>query len=137
MPVAKWELPSARSSNLVTTELNNLGVGSESSAVTYDNSTARNLYGAVTIKIGSITPSATSSIALRVTINDGTDTADRIGGDVYSVPILAGAGAKIVNIPMIRLYPFSMRLSVINNLGINFPASGNELYVRAYNEDVT
>jgi hypothetical protein len=40
-------------------------------------------------------------------------------------------------IPMVRLYPFSMRISVRNNSGVAFAASGNELYVRPYNEDVT
>jgi hypothetical protein len=37
---------------------------------------------------------------------------------------------------MVRLYPFSMRLSVVNNAGVTLAASGNELYVRPWNEDI-
>ena len=137
MAVAKWATPGTRSSNLAGTTLNSLANSGESAVVTYDNSTNRDLYGLVTIKLGSITPTTGGSITLRVTLNDGTDTADRVGGDLYSIPLTSGASAKVAVINMIRLYPFSMRLSVINNSGGAFAASGNELYVRPWNEDVT
>lgn len=137
MAIAKWATPSARSSNFAGTTLNSLANGSESAVVTYDNSANRDLYGVVTIKLGSITPSTGGSITLRVTLNDGTDTADRIGGDLYVIPLTSGASAKVVVVNMVRLYPFSMRLSVVNNAGVSLAASGNELYVRPWNEDVT
>lgn len=137
MAIAKWATPSARSSNLAGTALNSLANLSESAVVTYDNSTNRDLYGVVTIKLGSITPSTGGSITLRVTLNDGTDTADRIGGDLYVIPLTPGASAKVAVVNMVRLYPFSMRLSVVNNAGPTLAASGNELYVRPWNEDVT
>ena len=137
MAVAKWATPSARGSNIASTNLNGLTNGSESAVITYDNSTNRDLYGVITIKLGSITPSAGGSITLRVTLNDGTDTADKIGGDQYVIPLTSGASAKIAVVNMVRLYPFSMRLSVINNAGVTLAGSGNELYVRPWNEDVT
>ena len=138
MAVAKWDIPGTRSSNIAGTALNSLSAGGETTTtITYDNSTNRDLYGLVTIKLGSITPSTGGSITLRVTLNDGTDTADRIGGDLYVIPLTSGASAKVAVVNMVRLYPFSMRLSVINNAGVNFAASGNELYVTAWNEDVT
>ena len=136
MAIAKWAAPSTRSSNFAGTTLNSLANAGESSVVTYDNSTNRDLYGTVTIKLGSITPSTGGSITLRVTLNDGTDTADRIGGDLYVVPLISGASAKVAVINMVRLYPYSMRLSVINNSGVALAASGNELYVRPWNEDI-
>lgn len=136
MAVAKWAAPSARSANVAGTTLNSLANAAESSVVTYDNSTALDLYGAVTIKLGSITPATGGSITLRVTLNDGTDTADRIGGDLYVVPLTSGAGAKVAVINMVRLYPFSMRLSVVNNAGVALASSGNELYVRPWNEGI-
>lgn len=136
MAVAKWAAPSARSANVAGTTLNSLANAAESSAVTYDNSTALDLYGVVTIKLGSITPATGGSITLRVTLNDGTDTADRIGGDLYVVPLTSGAGAKVAVINMVRLYPFSMRLSVLNSAGVALASSGNELYVRPWNEGV-
>ena len=136
MAIAKWSAPSTRSSNLAGTTLNSLANGSESAVVTYDNSTNRDLYGTVTIKLGSITPATGGSITLRVTLNDGTDTADRIGGDLYAVPLTSGASAKVAVINMVRLYPYSIRMSVVNNAGVAIAASGNELYVRPWNEDI-
>jgi hypothetical protein len=136
MAVAKWATPSARSANLAGTTLNSLANAGESTAVTYDNSANRDLYGLVTIKLGSITPATGGSVAVRVTLNDGTDTADRVGGDLYVVPLLAGAGAKVAVLNMVRLYPYSMRFSLVNNAGVALAASGNELYVRPWNEDV-
>ena len=136
MAIAKWAAPGTRSSNLAGTTLNSLANAGESAVVTYDNSTALNLYGVVTIKLGSITPATGGSISLRVTLSDGTDTADRIGGDLYVVPLTSGAGAKVAVLNMVRLYPFSMRLSVVNNAGVTLAASGNEIYVRPWNEDV-
>jgi hypothetical protein len=137
MAVAKWSTPSTRSSNLAGTTLNSVANGSESARVTYDNSTTRDLYGFVTVKLGSITPATGGSITLRVTASDGTDLGDAVGGDLYTMPLTTGASAKIVNVPLVRLYPYSLRLSVVNNAGVALAASGNEIYVRAFNEDVT
>jgi hypothetical protein len=137
MAVAKWATPSARSSNFAGTTLNSLANAGESSVVTYDNSANRDLYGLVTIKLGSITPATGGSITVRVTLNDGTDTADRVGGDLYVVPLTSGASAKVAVLNMVRLYPYSMRFSLVNNAGVALAASGNELYVRPWNEDVT
>lgn len=136
MSIAKWAAPSARSSNFASTTLNSLANAAESTAVTYDNSTNRDLYGTITVKLGSITPSSGGSISVRITLNDGTDTADRIGGDVYPITLTSGASAKIAVINMARLYPYSMRISVINNAGVSLAASANELYVRPWNEDI-
>jgi hypothetical protein len=136
MSIAKWAAPSTRSSNFAGTTLNSLANAGESTVVTYDNSTNRDLYGTITIKLGSITPSAGGSITVRITLNDGTDTADRIGGDLYTIPLTSGASAKVAVFNMIRLYPYSMRISVVNNAGVSLAASGNELYIRPWNEDI-
>lgn len=137
MAVAKWAAPSTRSSNFAGTTLNSLATGSESAVVTYDNSSNRNLYGAVTLKLGSITPSSGGSVTLRVTMSDGTDTSDKAGGDLYSSVLLSGTGAKVVIWPMVRIYPFSLRFSLVNNSGVTLNASNNEIYVTPYNEDVS
>lgn len=137
MAVAKWNSPSVRSGDFASTSLNSLANGSESAVVTYDNSSNRDLYGLVTILLGSITPATGGSVTLRVTLNDGTDTADKKGGDLYTVPLTSGASAKVAVINMVRLYPFSMRFSVINNSGVTLAGSGNELYVTPWNEEVT
>jgi hypothetical protein len=137
MAVAKWTAPSTRSANILSTVANSLANGSESAVVTYDNSTNRDLYGVVTLKLGSITPSAGGSVTLRITLNDGTDTSDKAGGDLYTAVLNSGASAKVVVFPMIRLYPFSLRISLVNNSGVTLAGSSNELYVRPYNEDVS
>lgn len=134
MAVAKWDTPRTRSSNLASTVLNSLANASESAVVTYDNSTNKDLEAAITIKLGSITPGSGGSITLRVTMSDGTDTADKAAGDRYPVDLLSGASAKVVIIPFVRLYPFSLRLSVVNNSGVTLASSGNEMYVTGYNE---
>jgi len=136
MATAKWATPSTRSSNILSTVLNSLANGSETATVTYDNSTNKDLYAVITIKLGSITPSTAGSITLRVTLSDGTDTADKIGGDLYTVPLTSGASAKVAVLNMVRLYPYSLRFSIINNSGVTTAASGNELYVRPWNEEV-
>ena len=139
MSVAKWATPASRSSNLAGTTFNSLANGSAGSAISYDNSTARDLYAAVTVKLGSLTPATGGSITLRVYAGDGTDTPDLNGGpfDSYVAPLTTTAGAKVAIIPMVRLYPFPVTLQVVNNAGVSTGASGNELYVRPYNEDVT
>jgi hypothetical protein len=139
MAVAKWAAPGTRSANLAGTTFNSLANGSAGSAITYDNSSNRDLYAIVAVKLGSLTPTAGGSITLRVYSGDGTDTPDLNGGsfDNYTAALTTGASAKVVSFPLVRLYPFSMRLQIVNNAGVSTAASGNELYVRPYNEDVT
>ncbi|XAI96040.1 hypothetical protein [Microcystis phage Mwe-JY26] len=134
----KWTDPPTRSSNIAGTTLNSIGNGTTSAFVTYDNSGNRDLYAAIVVKLGSITPSAGGSITLHVFSTDDVDTPDATGslggGDTYTLPLLGGAGAKVVVFPMVRLYPFSLRLQVSNDSGTSFAASGNEIYVTPYNE---
>jgi hypothetical protein len=139
MAVAKWATPGTRSNNLAGSALNSLANGSASSLISYDNSTALDLYAAVAVKLGSITPSTNGSVTLRVYAGDGTDLPDANGGafDSYTAALATGTGAKVVTFPIIRLYPFPCRLQIVNNAGVSTAASGNELYLRPYNEDVT
>lgn len=134
MATGKWAAPSTRSANIAGSTLNSLADGSESAAVTYDNSTNRDIQAVVTIKLGSLTPGTGGSIFLRVTKSDGTDVEDKINGDVYAMALTSGAGAKVV-MREVRLPPFSLRLSVLNRAGASFAASGNEIYVRPWNEE--
>jgi hypothetical protein len=137
MAVAKWSSNSGRSSNILSSAADSLANGSESTVVTYDNISLRNLYAAATIKLGSFNSTTGGSVSLRLTLNDGTDTSNKVGGDVYVVPLVPGSAAKVNIIPMVRLYPFSIRFSLVNNAGATLPASGNELYMIPYNEDVS
>ena len=140
MAIAKWETPGTRTS-IDTTTLNGITTGAESANITYTtNSTAYNLYAAITVKLGAPAASTSSggSISLRVTVNDGANTADaKTGGDIYSAVVLPNSLAKVVIFPMVRIYPFSLRFSVINNTGQTFAGSGNEVLITPYNEDVS
>jgi hypothetical protein len=139
MAIAKWASPSARSANLAGTALNSLANGSATAFISYDNSSNLDLYGIITVKLGSITPSTGGSVSLRIYAGDGTDLPDTNGGafDSYTAALASGAGAKVVTFPMVRLYPFPCRMQIVNNAGVSTAASGNELYVRPFNEDVT
>jgi hypothetical protein len=136
MATVKWSTPGTRSSNIAGSTLDSIATGSETAVVTYDNSTSKDLYAVLVVKLGSITPSTGGSITVRVTLNDGTDTADKIGGDLYVIPLTSGGSAKVAVVNMVRLYPFSMRISIVNNAGVTTAASGNELYITPFNEDV-
>lgn len=143
MAIAKWATPSAQSSNFAGTTLNSLANGSTSAFVTYDNSTNRDLYGVVVVKLGSFNATAGASITLRAytTANAGADVPDDIGsvggGEVYTEPLTVGTSAKVAVFRMVRLYPFSMRMQITNNGGNSFAASGNSITVQPYNEDVS
>ena len=134
MTTMQWTTPRTRSSNILSTVANSLANGSESSVVTYDNSSNKDPYALLTLKLGSITPSTGGSVSIRVTINDGTDTSDKIGGEIVLLALTSGASAK-VGIQKVSLPPFSLRLSVINNAGVTLASSGNELYVRSWSEE--
>ncbi len=139
MSVAKWATPSARSANLAGTALNSLANGSESAPVAYNNSSNLDLYAAVTVKLGSLNAVAGGSVTLRIYAGDGTDTPDRGAGsfDTYTEALTTGSSAKVVVFRMVRLYPFPCQITVVNNAGNSTAASGNELYVRPFNEDIT
>ena len=139
MSIAKWATPGARSANLAGTALNSLANGSASALIAYDNSSNLDLQAAVAVQLGSITPGTGGSITLRVYAGDGTVLPDANGGafDSYTAALASGAGAKVVTFPMVRLYPFPLRFQIVNNAGVSTAASGNELYVRPYNEDIT
>lgn len=134
MPSVAWTTPTARSSNVLSTVADSLANGAESATITINNSTEKKPYLLLTLKLGSLTPSTAGSVAIRITLNDGTDTADKIGGTVYPVALTSGASAKVAVISC-TVPPLSLRVSIINNSGVSFPASGNELYYRFYTEE--
>lgn len=138
MATARWGGLRVRSSNLAGITLDSLANAAASAFITYDNGTNLDAYAIVTLDLGSLTPATGGSVTLRVYSGDGTDTPDVDGGmfDSYTAALATGASAKVVTFPMVRQYPFSLRFQIVNNSGVAFAASGNELYVRAYNEDI-
>ncbi len=139
MSIAKWATPGARSANLAGTALNSLANGSASALIAYDNSAALDLQASVAVLLGSVNAVAGGSITLRVYAGDGTVLPDANGGafDSYTAALATGTSAKSVVIPFVRLYPFPCRFQIVNNAGNTLAASGNELYVTPFNEDIT
>ncbi len=140
MATAKWATPGSASANFAGSTLNSLANGNTSAFVTYDNSVNLDLYAAVLINLGSFTSVAPASITVRIYSAGGgaapDDTGSVGGGEVYIVPITTGASAKVIEIPMVRLYPFSMRVQITNNAGATFAASANSIVFQPFNESV-
>lgn len=136
MAVSSYSTPATRTANILSSAANSLANGSEGITVTYDNSTAKALYAAITIKLGAFAATTGGSMTLRLTASDGTDTADKVGGDQYVFAITPGSSAKVAILPRVNLYPFSLRFSIVNNGGATTAASGNELYLRTYGEEI-
>lgn len=138
MAVAKWATPGTRSSNLAGTTFNTRATGTAGDAINFDNSGNKDLNGIVTVKLGSLTPLTGGSVTLRVYSGDGTDMPDLNGGsfDSYTEGLTTTTGAKVVTFRMIRVYPFPLIFQIVNNAGVSTAASGNEFYIRTYNEDI-
>lgn len=140
MATAKWATPSAQGANIASTTLDSLANGSSSAFVTYDNSTNLDLYASVEIALGSLTPTSGGTISLNVFSCQSADAPDNTaalgGGEAYTVPLTTTTSAKVVIIPMVRLYPESLRFSVTNNAGVALAASANSIKVRPFNESV-
>jgi hypothetical protein len=92
------------------------------------------LYAAIIVVLGSITPATGGSLSLRLTVSDGTNTADKVAGDMYTAVLLSGASIKVVVFSLVRLPPFNCYLSVVNNSGVAFNAADSDIYYRAYGE---
>jgi len=140
MSTAKYATPSAQGGNIASTTLDSLANGSTSAFITHDNSSNLDLYASVLINLGSITPTTGGSITLRVFSLQSSDAPDATGsvggGETYTAQLTTSAGAKVAVIPMIRLYPESLRLCVTNNSGVTLNAASNSLKVRPWNESI-
>lgn len=141
MPTARWSTPGTASANLAGTALDALANGSTSAFLTsYANGTNLDLYAGIAINLGSITPTTGGSITVRVfaSVNGNTpdNTASVGGGDAYAVPLTTTASAKVVNIPMVRLYPGTVYFTVTNNAGValSSTAGTNTLVVVPFDE---
>jgi hypothetical protein len=137
MAVAKWAAPGTEV-DIHGTELNSLANGSTSARMAYDNSSALNLYARITVELGTITPAAGGSITLVPIMRRSTNDEDvASAADRYTLPLAAGAATKRVIFPMVRLYPFVMGFVVTNNAGVGLNATGNEVTLIPFNEDVS
>ena len=137
--IAKWATPGTTSGNIASTALDSLANGSSSAGITLDNSTARALYGDITIELGSFTSTAGASITVEIFVVANGVTPDLTPGAGISsltLPISVGASAKAVTFPGMRLRLYSLRIVVTNNAGAAFASSGNTLACQLSNEEI-
>lgn len=124
-------------SALTLSSVNSLGAAGYSGLMTYDNSTALDLYANVLIVLGSITPTVGIIELIVYSCQDGTvpdNTGSVGGGDRYPGYVTYSASAKNIVIPFVRLYWESLRFQIRNGLDVPFAASGNSISVKPAGE---
>ena len=135
MAIAKWSTPAAGTS-IAGTALNSLANNATSAVMTFDNSTARNLYARVVISLGSISPTTGGSITLRYVGHDSGAEDVTPSLESYTMALTTTTSTNKVIVEMARLYPFADGFVLVNNSGAALNASGNTVTVIPYGEDI-
>ncbi len=141
MATAKWGA-AATESNIAGTALNSLANGGLSAILAdIDNATNKNLNVRFWVKLGSLTPAAGGSITVRLVCKRGSTYIDRTAtiftGEQQVIPLTTSASAKEVSSCAMRLPgPFVVGVEIVNNSGVTFNASGNEVYYQVWDEEV-
>lgn len=119
----------------LTTGLNSLGNGSSVLGAAIDNTSNLNLLLDISVILGSINPSGTPYLELRIEelLGDGSTYSDDVGSNWSGrIELTTGSSAKnghCVGIPL-TLGQFKVR--VYNRSGVSLASSGNTLYYRTY-----
>ena len=141
MALVKWSTANDLA-DIAGAALNGLGVGSTTTGIAdLDNTAARNLYAIFRIGLGSINPTGSPSLTLRLFRQVSGVAPDRrasvFGGASYFIPMIAGSGARVYDSPEIRLPgPFVFGVEIINNSNVVLAASGNSIIPTVWDEDV-
>jgi hypothetical protein len=142
MATAKWSAAGTESSNIAGTALNSLANGGLS-AILADiaNASGKNLNIRFWVKLGSLTPTAGGSIAVRLVCKRGSDYITRSAtvfiGEQAALPLTTAAEAKELSTCAMRLPgPFDVGVEIVNNAGVSLAASGNEVYYQIWDEEV-
>lgn len=130
---AQWTTPATESSSLVTTELDSLADGSESSSFTIDNSSTKALYTKIRLALGSLTPTTGGSVTLRLYGPNADVGSTPIA--TYTSALTTTTSAKVVEW-VIQLPPFAIEATIQNNAGVSFNAAANDIYSQTFGEEV-
>lgn len=126
---------------ILSTELDSLAAGSESTAVPFDNSTGKKLYIDIQLDLASVDLSGESApnFTLRHAIDTGSGTPDAgYGGNQYTLQVAPGSGAAVHRSHAVRvvLSPGLNYFSIVNNMDTaSLAASGNTLVGTTYGEE--
>ena len=135
MALATWSALSADSDNLAT-PLNGTVDGVTVFITDIVNETLKNLYLGVYFQSGSMTPSASGSLALILRRKRGNGYAEN-NSEFQVLPVL-GTGTRQVSLQGAIRIPNAgtWGLYITNRLGTSIPNSGNTLIINTWNEEV-
>lgn len=124
--------------NALTTELNSLADGAESSLGSeIDNTTNRDQLMDLNIALASLNPTGAPYVVIKVhTSVDGTNYEDGDAAPSYHVAVSTGSGAKRASLRHIPLSPGKHKLALTNETNVSLAASGNTVKYRTYSPTV-
>jgi hypothetical protein len=133
--IATWSSLSADSANLAT-PLNGTVDGVTVFIADIVNETLKNLYLGVYFQSGSMTPSASGSLALILRRKRGNGYTEN-NSEFQGLPAL-GTGTRQVSLQGAIRIPNAgtWGLYITNRLGTSIPNSGNTLIINTWNEEV-
>jgi hypothetical protein len=144
MSVVRWSAPKNLLSSLFAIPPG-MSAGSRSMVAELDNSVGSTLDGMLycqfQITLASFSPTAGSSIGLRLVHKWGGTYPDRdmtiFTGEPATIPVIPIAGQRVYQSPVMRLPgPCLFGLELLNNTAANFAASGNSMEGRAWSDEV-
>jgi hypothetical protein len=139
---ARWSALASQSADISSSGLNSLADGSVMAPVTINNATNRYLYAVFELFLNTISTSSGSNVTLVVQVggNAGANAPDNGisagGGERYNFVLAASNTTHRAVFPMVRLYPTTCSIYVINNTGTAFNAASNTLKYEGYNEEL-
>lgn len=129
---AQWTTPATESSSLVTTELDSLADGSESTSFTIDNSSTKAFYTKIRLALGSITPTSGASVTIKL-YGPNADIGSTPIAEYNSI-LTTTTSAKVVEW-IIQLPPFALEATITNNSGVAFNSADNDIYSQTVGEE--
>lgn len=124
--------------SLITTGLNSLADAAATSASSaVDNTTNLNLYADFGLMLGSINPSGSPYLELRMLeLNGDGSTYDdsTISAMIGNIAVTTGSSAKVGTLKRVPITLGQFKIIVINRTGVTLAASANTLYYRTYSE---
>lgn len=140
MATAKWKAAESESSNIAGTALNSLATATASGILAdIANGTGKNLNVRVWIILGSAAFTG-GSVAVRLVDKRSSSYVDRnatvFTGEQAFISMPTGTAAKLLLCTMRLPGPFTVGIEIVNNTGVTFASSGNEVYYQVWDEEV-
>jgi hypothetical protein len=135
MATATWSELSVDSSNLGST-LNSKVQGAVTLIADIANATPKDIYLEVWLDFASLNPTGAASITLSLRRKRGSDYAEN-SVETFTTAVSNGAAVKRLHVVMRIPNAGDYGLYWTNNLSVTTAASGNSLFYRTWNEEIT